>query len=183
MINNGLKTCNSEEWATPQDFFDRLNEEFNFTLDPCSTDENCKCEKHYTKEQDGLKQDWTGETVFCNPPYGKEIWKWCRKCYEHSLNGGTAVMLIHARTDTAWFHDFVYGKAEMRFIRGRLHFNGSKWSAPFPSLVAIYSPTVRMAKEKRIKELENQVYDLEKENAFLRTQISKNKQYITYTHT
>lgn len=141
MINNGMKTCNSDEWATPQDFFDRLNEEFHFTLDPCSTDENKKCEKHYTKEQDGLSQDWTVETVFCNPPYGRTISAWCKKCYEHSLNGGTAVMLIHARTDTAWFHDWVYGKAELRFIRGRLHFNGSKWNAPFPSLVAVYRPS------------------------------------------
>ena len=140
MLNRGLYTSNSEEWATPQEFFDRLNEEFHFTLDPCSTDENAKCEKHYTKEQDGLKQDWTGEVVFCNPPYGKDIWKWCRKCYEHSLNGGTAVMLVHSRTDTGWFHDFVYHKAEIRFIRGRLHFNNSKWVAPFPSMIAIYRP-------------------------------------------
>ena len=88
MINSGLYTSDSAEWATPQDFFDRLDQEFHFTLDPCSTDENAKCEKHYTKEQDGLAQDWKGETVFCNPPYGKNIWKWCKKCYEHSLTGG-----------------------------------------------------------------------------------------------
>ena len=139
MINKGLYTSNSEEWATPQDFFDRLDEEFHFTLDPCSTDENAMCRKHFTREQNGLAQDWTGETVFCNPPYGREIWKWCRKCYEHAMSGGgTAVMLVHARTDTAWFHGWVYGKAEIRFIRGRLHFGGSKWNAPFPSLVAIY---------------------------------------------
>ena len=143
MLNNGMKTSNSDEWATPQDFFDRLNDEFHFTLDPCSTDENAKCAKHYTKDQDGLAQDWTGETVFCNPPYGKNIWQWCKKCYEHSLEGGTAVMLIHARTDTKWFHEWVLHKAEMRFIRGRLHFNGSKWNAPFPSLVAVYRPEKR----------------------------------------
>lgn len=140
MINQGLYSSNSAEWATPQDFFNRLNEEFHFTLDPCSTDENAKCEKHYTKQEDGLKQDWSGETVFCNPPYGKEIGMWCQKCYEHSLRGGVAVMLVPARTDTAWFHDWVYGKAEIRFIRGRLHFNGSKGNAPFPSMVAIYRP-------------------------------------------
>jgi len=138
MINNGLYTSDSAEWSTPQDFFDKLNEEFHFTLDPCSTDENAKCERHYTKAQDGLKQDWTGETVFCNPPYGRGIEAWCKKCYEHSVGGGTAVLLVHARTDTKWFHDWVYGKAELRFIRGRLHFNGSKWNAPFPSLVAVY---------------------------------------------
>ena len=86
-MNNCLYSSASCEWETPQYLFDMLNEEFHFTLDPCSTDENAKCEKHYTKEQDGLKQDWTGETVFCNPPYGKEIRDWIRKCYEHSIGG------------------------------------------------------------------------------------------------
>ena len=138
MINRGLYTSNSDEWETPQDFFDRLNEEFHFTLDPCSTDDNAKCEKHYTKEQDGLSQDWTGETVWCNPPYGREIKKWIEKCYWHGYYGGTAVMLLPARTDTKVFHEYIYGQAEIRFIRGRLHFNGSKWSAPFPSMVVIY---------------------------------------------
>lgn len=78
----------TSEWATPQDLFDSLNAEFHFTLDPCSTDENAKCEKHYTKEQDGLKQDWTGERVFCNPPYGREMSKWIEKCYKHFAGGG-----------------------------------------------------------------------------------------------
>lgn len=70
-VNKGLLTSNSAEWETPQDLFDALDTEFHFTLDPCSTDANAKCAKHYTKEQDGLKQDWTGETVFCNPPMEK----------------------------------------------------------------------------------------------------------------
>lgn len=87
MINDGLFTSNSEEWSTPQAFFDELDTEFHFTLDPCSTDDNAKCEKHYTKEQDGLAQDWTGETVFCNPPYGRNIRKWCEKCYRHAQGG------------------------------------------------------------------------------------------------
>ena len=138
-----MKTSSSAEWATPQDFFDRLDAEFHFTLDPCSTDENAKCEKHYTKEQDGLAQDWTGETVYCNPPYGREMPKWIKKCYEHSIGGGTAVMLIPARTDTKAFHDYIYGKSEIRFICGRLHFNGSKWNAPFPSMVVIFKPHER----------------------------------------
>lgn len=139
MINRGLYSSETDEWSTPQEFFDRLDDEFHFTLDVCATKENAKAEKYFTKEQDGLQQDWTGETVWCNPPYGRGIEAWCRKCYEHShRGGGTAVMLIHARTDTAWFHDWVLGKAEIRFVRGRLHFGGSKWNAPFPSLVAIY---------------------------------------------
>lgn len=139
MLNSGMFTSNTDEWATPQDFFERLNEEFRFTLDVCATPENAKCKRFFTKEQDGLAQDWGKETVWCNPPYGREIWKWCKRCYEHSVGGGgTAVMLIHARTDTAWFHDYVYGKAEIRFVRGRLKFGGARWNAPFPSMVAIY---------------------------------------------
>lgn len=138
MLNKGMYTSNSEEWATPQDFFDRLNEEFHFTLDPCSTDENAKCKKHYTKEQDGLLQDWTGEVVYCNPPYGREMPKWIKKCYEHYRGGGTVVMLIPARTDTKAFHEYIIGKAEIRFIRGRLRFGGGKNTAPFPSMVVVY---------------------------------------------
>lgn len=140
---DGLYSSKTVEWETPQDLFDRLNDEFHFTLDPCCTDENAKCKKHYTKEQDGLSQDWTGEIVYCNPPYGREMPKWIRKCYEHYIQGGTAVMLIPARTDTKAFHDYIYGKAEVRFLRGRLKFGGSKNSAPFPSLVAVYRPEKR----------------------------------------
>lgn len=137
-ISEALFSSRTEEWGTPQELFNELNEEFHFTLDPCSTDENAKCEKHYTKEQDGLKQDWTGETVYCNPPYGKEITGWVQKCYEHFVGGGTAVMLIPARTDTKWFHDWVWGKSEIRFIRGRLKYNDGKGRAPFPSMLVIY---------------------------------------------
>lgn len=138
-MNVALFTSTTEEWATPQDFFDALDAEFHFTLDPCSTDENAKCTKHYTKEQDGLAQDWTGETVFCNPPYGREMPKWIAKCAEHGMKGGgIAVMLIPARTDTKAFHEYIYGKAEIRFIKGRLKFGGSKNSAPFPSMVVVF---------------------------------------------
>lgn len=135
---NPLFDSSSCEWETPQDLFDRLNDEFHFTLDVCSTDENAKCRKHYTKEQDGLKQDWTGETVWCNPPYGRGVGAWCQKCYEHFISGGTAVMLIPARTDTRWFHQWVYGKAELRFIEGRVKFGNAKFNAPFPSMIVIY---------------------------------------------
>lgn len=127
-------------WSTPQDFFDELNAEFHFTLDPCATRENAKCARFFTVEDDGLKQDWQGETVFCNPPYGREIGKWVKKCYEESKKPGTTVvMLIPARTDTSYFHDYIYGKArEIRFIRGRLKFGDAKNSAPFPSAIVIF---------------------------------------------
>jgi len=130
----------SDLWATPQEFFDELNAEFNFTLDPCATPENAKCQKYYTKVEDGLKQDWSGEIVFCNPPYGREIGKWVKKCYEEAQKPDTiVVMLIPARTDTSYFHDYIYKKAkEIRFIRGRLKFGNSKNSAPFPSMVVVF---------------------------------------------
>lgn len=138
-MNEALFSSATEEWETPRAFFEALDAEFHFTLDPCSTDENAKCPKHYTKAQDGLTQDWTGETVWCNPPYGREMPKWIRKCAEHGAGGGVAVMLIPARTDTKAFHDYIYHRAEIRFIRGRLKFGQAKNSAPFPSMVVIFN--------------------------------------------
>jgi site-specific DNA-methyltransferase (adenine-specific) len=128
---------NTPEWSTPQAFFDELNKEFNFTLDPCATKENAKCKKFYTKEDDGLKQNWDKEIVFVNPPYGKVIGDWVKKSSE--AMGGTVVMLIPARTDTRYFHQYIYHKAEIRFIKGRLKFGDSKQSAPFPSMVVIFN--------------------------------------------
>ena len=139
MFNKVLFSSNSNEWTTPQDFYDKLNNEFNFTLDPCATKENTKCKKYYTKEKDGLAQDWSNEIVFCNPPYGREIKKWVKKCYEEHLKGATVVMLIPARTDTTYFHEYIYGKSEIRFIKGRLKFGDRGGNAPFPSMVVVYA--------------------------------------------
>ena len=126
-------------WETPQDLFDKLNNEFHFTLDVCATPENAKCDSFYTKEQDGLSHPWKG-AVWCNPPYGKQIGSWVRRGFFASQSGNTVVMLLPARTDTRWFHEYIYGKAEIRFIRGRLKFGGSKNSAPFPSMVIVFMP-------------------------------------------
>lgn len=127
-------------WETPQSFYDELDKEFQFTLDPCATPENAKCEMFFTKEMNGLTQNWGGNRVFCNPPYGKEIGKWVKKAYEESKkNDTTVVMLIPARTDTAYFHDYIYHKAkEIRFVKGRLKFGKSKNAAPFPSMVVVF---------------------------------------------
>ncbi len=137
-----LKGCymsESNEWATPQDLFDELDKEFHFTLDPCSTDENHKCEKYYTKETDGLSQNWGGERVFVNPPYGQEISKWVEKSYREGTKDNTlVVMLIPSRTDTRYFHDYIYQRCEIRFVKGRLKFGDGKGSAPFPSMLVIY---------------------------------------------
>lgn len=129
----------SDDWETPQWLFDELNREFHFTLDPCADKHNHKCEKYYTKEQDGLSKCWEGERVFCNPPYGREIGSRVKRCYLHGRVGeGIAVMLIPARTDTIWFHEYIYKKAEVRFLKGRLKFGSSKNSAPFPSMIVIF---------------------------------------------
>ena len=139
-LNSGMFSSTTDMWATPQKFFDKLNEEFHFTLDPCATPDNAKCRKFYTSEQNGLAQDWQGETVFCNPPYGRAIAAWVKKCHDEAQKSDTkVVMLIPARTDTSYFHDYIYHQAELRFIRGRLHFNESPQGAPFPSMVVIFN--------------------------------------------
>ena len=138
-MNNALFSSKSIEWATPKATFAELDAEFNFNLDPCATPENAKCADFYTADNDGLAQNWGGRRVFCNPPYGRAIAAWVRKCYEESRKPDTlVVMLIPARTDTAYFHDYIYHKArEVRFIRGRLRFNDAG-PAPFPSMIVIF---------------------------------------------
>jgi phage N-6-adenine-methyltransferase len=126
----------TDEWATPQDFFDTVNAEFGFTLDACALESSAKCEHFFSPETDGLAQDWTG-TVWMNPPYGDVIGRWVQKAHESATAGATVVCLVPARTDTAWFHDFCF-PWEVRFIRSRLRFGAADASAPFPScLVAM----------------------------------------------
>ena len=130
----------TDNWSTPQDFFDKLNDEFHFTLDVCADETNHKCEHYYTKEIDGLSRPWIG-TIWCNPPYGRKIGEWVRRAYiSAQIGSATVVMLLPARTDTRWFHDYIYNKSntEIRFIKGRLKFGGCKNSAPFPSMVVIF---------------------------------------------
>ena len=137
MVSEALFSSRRPDWCTPQALFDELDAEFHFTLDPCADACNHKCEKYYTEFEDGLAQNWSRETVFCNPPYGRQIEPWVAKCCAHD---GTAVLLVPARTDTRWFHEFIYrnSRAEVRFIRGRLRFDEAKAPAPFPSMVVIF---------------------------------------------
>jgi len=121
--------------ATPQEFYDKLNAEFHFSLDVCATSENAKCETYYTKQDDGLAQTWRGN-VWMNPPYGREIFRWMEKANEAANEGATVVCLVPARTDTKWWHEFAI-QHEVRFIRGRLKFGDAKNSAPFPSAVIV----------------------------------------------
>lgn len=136
MINAGLMTSNSSTWATPPKLFADLDREFGFTVDVCALPENAKCERYFTPDQDGLKQEWKG-VCWMNPPYGREIGTWMRKAYESSKQGATVVCLVPARTCSAWWHDYAM-KGTVRFIRGRVKFVGSKWNAPFPSAIVVF---------------------------------------------
>lgn len=127
----------SENWETPQRLFDDLNREFRFTLDVCATAQNAKCAMYYSPAQNGLSQPWNG-VVWCNPPYGRKVGMWVKKAFASASEGSTVVMLLPARTDTKWFHEYIYHRAEVRFLRGRLKFGGAKNSAPFPSMVVIF---------------------------------------------
>ena len=131
----------SDEWTTPQWLFDELNKVHGFTLDPASTDENTKCSNHFTLEDDGLTKDWSGETVFINPPYSK-CFDWVKKAHTEAQKENTkVVMLLPARTDTKWFHQFCLDKdvvSEVCFVKGRLKFGDQTNSAPFPSMVVTF---------------------------------------------
>lgn len=138
-MNAGMFSSETCEWETPQSLFDQINSEFHFTLDVCATPKNAKCDRFFTRAEDGLKQFWGHDTVWCNPPYGREVGKWVQQAFDtHWVNSNTIVMLLPARTDTKWFHRYIYGKAEIRFLRGRIKFSGSKNSAPFPSMIVIF---------------------------------------------
>ncbi len=123
-------------WATPQDFFDKQNAIYNFTLDVCATDDNAKCKKYFTKNDNGLNKEWHG-VCWMNPPYGREIKQWMHKAYKESLKGVTVVCLVPARTDTVWWHDYAM-KGNIEFIKGRLKFGNAKNSAPFPSALVVF---------------------------------------------
>jgi phage N-6-adenine-methyltransferase len=144
-INAVLYSSHSKEWETPDGFFQEVDREFHFTLDACATTENAKVPRNFiTKEVDALRVPWVG-TVWCNPPYGRDIGIWFAKARIEAQAGSTVVMLAHARTDTRWWHEYVQSKCpnvsiEVRFVKGRLKFKDAKSSAPFPSALIIYRP-------------------------------------------
>lgn len=152
-MNDVIFSSKKMDYCTPQAFFDQLNEEFHFSLDAAATDRSAKCSEYFTPETDGLNRPWTpagGGAVFCNPPYGREIGRWVAKAHAEAASGQTIVLLIPARTDTTYFHEHIYGYAEIRFVRGRLCFTdedgnpvtdkkGRPVGAPFPSMLVIYN--------------------------------------------
>lgn len=133
------KGTRSPEWETPLDLFEMLDKKFRFTLDPCASDQNAKCEYYFTKDDDGLSRSWKGHIVFMNCPYGREIEDWVKKAYLESRDSRTVVVgLLPAKTGPRWFHKWIYGKSIIQFLRGRLKFGGSNNSAPFDSMLVIW---------------------------------------------
>ena len=136
---NAPAHISKDKWETPPKVFDPLNDEFGFTLDPCCEKDNAKCSKFYTESDNGLIQDWSKDVVFVNPPYSRgNIDAWMRKCYEESLKGAKIVALIPVSSSSKWWHNYVWKKAEIRFIKGRIRFVGAPSTAPFSSCLAIY---------------------------------------------
>lgn len=146
-----MQSSQTTEWETPQDLFNKLDQEFGFTLDVAASPANAKCTVFFTREQNGLAQSWAGETCWCNPPYGQAIADWVNKAASESQdNDATVVMLLPARTDCRWFHEYIWDAdggahqprpgVEVRLLRGRLRFGGAKASAPFPSMIVVFRP-------------------------------------------
>jgi len=137
-MNKVLLSSSDLAWTTPKSLFDFLDGHFSFTLDPCCVRENALCKKFYTAEEDGLLQSWQGERVFMNPPYGRDISLWVKKAYTEAQANSLVVGLLPARTETQWWHKYIFNKAHVLFLKGRLKFGGIKKDAPFPSAVCIW---------------------------------------------
>lgn len=139
-MNKTLFSTGKNDWETPQELFDLLGRDYRFTLDACATKTNAKCARFFSPEEDALTQDWGGETVWCNPPYSaKQQDAFVKKCFEESRKPGTTVVaLLPARTDTNRFHRYIYGRAEIRFVWGRITFVGAENPAPFPSMIVTW---------------------------------------------
>lgn len=139
-LQQAMVSSKSNEWETPQPLFDELNAEFNFTLDPCATSENAKCQKYYTKQNSGLRHSWVNEVVFMNPPYGGNTGKWIEKAWYESQNGAVVVCLLVSSTDRSYWHDYIFPYAnEIRWLRGRITFGHAKSTAPFASVIIVFN--------------------------------------------
>lgn len=138
MLNSALFRSERNNWPTPWEFFIKLNDEFDFTLDVCALPENAKCSRYFTPEINDLSVPWIGERCFMNPPYGRKIGAWVKKARNEAERGALVVGLLPARTDTVWFHEHVYSHAHIEFLRGRIKFEGAASSAPFPSMIAVW---------------------------------------------
>lgn len=132
------------DWATPPDFFAMLDQEFNFDFDPCPLGGLEKINDSSWAHHDGLRCQW-GHRNYVNPPYGPAIGAWCAKAWAESQAGRLCVMLLPARTDTIWWHEYAMLADEIRFVRGRLKFGNADNSATFPSVVLVFSGKGRLS--------------------------------------
>lgn len=139
----------NKEWETPSNLFIPLRKEFNIVFDVCATEVNTKCKAFFDRKINGLAQNWAAiiedisegkASCWMNPPYGRGIDLWVKKAHDEALKGVTTVSLLPARTDTSWFHNYIHGKHEVRFLRGRVKFVDAPSSAPFPSMIVIFRP-------------------------------------------
>lgn len=138
MNDSVLFSSKSIDWSTPQELFDALDKRFQFTLDVCASDKNAKVKRYLTRELDGLGQSWGGERCWMNPPYGREIGPWVKKAHREAEHGALVVGLLPARPETRWWQEHVNGKADLRFIAGRLRFGEARNCAPFASVIAVW---------------------------------------------
>lgn len=141
-FNNQMMSSKRQNWRTPKLVYNELNKEFCFDFDPCLFETNT------IHIKDMLGSSWNGKSIFVNPPY-KYLALWIKKCHDECTKGKTVVMLIPSRTDTKAFHDYIYNKAELRFIKGRLCFDDSGKPAPFPSMVVIFRESVKENDKRR----------------------------------
>lgn len=131
-----LMSSASDEWATPQDFYDVVARRFPFVLDAAASEVNAKCPRYYTESDNGLIQPWASWT-WCNPPYslvGSFVDKAIAEAHFRQVS---SVLLVPARTDTRWFHRLAGRADEIRLLKGRLKFGDGRNSAPFPSALVI----------------------------------------------
>jgi phage N-6-adenine-methyltransferase len=152
-MNNqeAMTSSKKQDWETPQAFFNKVNSEFHFTLDVCAVPQTAKCNRYFTPEMDGLKQDWSKDICWMNPPYGRHQIKWIQKAYKESLKGATVVCLIPARPDTIVWHEYIFPYAEVRFIKGRISFVGADSGALFPSALVIFGNETEKGKIKTME--------------------------------
>jgi len=144
-----IHSSENDTWRTPKPLFDRLHREFEFELDAAALKHTALLDSYYGPDHldvgrtDALAlQDWEGQSIFVNPPYGRKVGDWVKKGWEESLKGKTVVMLVMACTDTIWWHNWAWQADQIRLMKGRVPFrreDGSKASsAPKGSAILVF---------------------------------------------
>lgn len=141
-MNKVLFSSKRNNWTTPKELFNILDNQFHFTLDACADEYNHLCDKYYTEQDSCLNHSFENEVVFMNPPYSRNMRVFIKKCYDEArIHNAKIVLLVPSRTDTQWFHNYIYNRfnVQIEFIKGRLHFDNSIQGAPFPSMLVYFN--------------------------------------------